>query len=191
MNKIIASIVFCLSLFTLTAHAQSKIAIVDLDTISKDYYKAQEATQGLQARMEEFKKQFEGRQEDARKIYQQIQDIGGKLKDTTLSESAKKDLEKKGNELVDQLRVEENKLKEYQATSQKILQDEYARAQKQILDKIKSSIEGYCKGKYNLVINKSGIGATTIMYTEGLTDITADVLKQLNAEKDKEKSAAK
>ncbi|MDR1191790.1 MAG: OmpH family outer membrane protein [Verrucomicrobiales bacterium] len=183
MNKIITAVLCGASLLTLSfsAQAQTKIATIDMEVLSKDYYKVQEANQLNQNRTDQFRREAEARQSDYNKLVQQIQDISGRLKDSTLSESAKKDLEKKGNELVEQARIEENKFKEYQNASLRLLQDEAGRSQKQIFDKIKDAIATYSKGKFSLVLNKSA--SIVVLYDEGLTDITADVLRLLNAEK--------
>ena len=185
MKKLLVSAALCCCFVGLSpaVQAQPKIATIDLEVLSADYVKAKEAAASLQSRFEQFRKDIESLQEDGRKLVQQIQDIQAKLRDTTISETVKKDLEKKGNDLLQQLQVKEREINERQATSQKILQEEQARSQKIILEKIREAIATFSKGKFNLVLNKANIGSVVIMYEEGLTDITPDVLKALNAAK--------
>jgi outer membrane protein len=64
--------------------------------------------------------------------------------------------------------------------------DQSQRTRKSIIDEITQSVATYSKGKYTVVLDKSGVtlnGTPALLYSEGLTDITDEVTKQLNASK--------
>ncbi|MEO0452677.1 MAG: hypothetical protein AAFY98_00900 [Verrucomicrobiota bacterium] len=60
---------------------------------------------------------------------------------------------------------------------------------KTIVDEITSSVNDFCAGKYSLVLDKSGTslnGTPSVLYTEGLTDLTEEIVKILNSKKPSE-----
>lgn len=194
MKKIIALAILSLGVITLSAQAQQvKIAVVDLGTIFNDYYKTQEASKRMQDQMDSFKKEREDRMTDYRKLIDQINALRDGLKDPTLSAAGKEEKQKKLEEKAIEARTREQEIASYDQNSSKILQDTFLRQRKQILDEIKKAVEDFSKGKYNMVFDKSGMsmnGTPAVVYQEGLTDISGEITKQLNKDKDKQPAPA-
>ncbi len=193
MKKIIAIALFCISAFTVPAHAQLKIAVVDMQAIFKDYYKTQEAEKRIQDQIASFKKEREDRLSDYRKLVDQINALKDGMKDPVASGASKKDKEQKLNEKINDARTREQEISSYDQNAGKIIQDTQMRQRKQIVDEISKAIEDFSKGKYNMVLDKSGMtlnGTSTIVYQEGMTDISAEITKQLNSNKDKQPASA-
>jgi len=193
MKKLIALAILSLGILTFSAQAQQlKIAVVDLQAIFNDYYKTQEANKRLQDQQASFKKEREDRLTDYRKLVDQINALKDGLNDPTLSATAKDEKNKKLGEKVNEARTREQEIASYDQNASKILQDTFVRQRKQILDEITKSVEEFCKGKYNLVLDKSGVTLNytpAIVYQEGVTDISAEITKQLNKDKDKQPAA--
>ena len=194
MKKIIALAILSLGVITMSAQAQQvKIAVVDLGTIFNDYYKTQEASKRMQDQMDSFKKEREDRMTDYRKLIDQINALRDGLKDPTLSAAGKDEKQKKLEEKAIEARTREQEIASYDQNSSKILQDTFLRQRKQILDEIKKAVEDFSKGKYNMVFDKSGMsmnGTPAVVYQEGLTDISGEITKQLNKDKDKQPAPA-
>ena len=81
----------------------------------------------------------------------------------------------------------QNKIQEMQTERSNEIKDELFRRHKEILDEITKVINDYSGPQgFDLVIDKSSVsaasGASLILYNSSkLIDITADVIKQLNA----------
>ncbi len=193
MKKTIAIALFCICAFTVPAQAQLKIAVVDMQTIFKDYYKTQEAEKRIQDQITSFKKEREDRVNDYHKLVDQINALKDGMKDPVASDASKKDKEQKLNEKINEARTREQEITSYDQNASKIIQDTQMRQRKQIVDEISKAIEDFSKGKYNMVLDKSGMtlnGTSTIVYQEGMTDISAEITKQLNSNKDKQPAAS-
>jgi Skp family chaperone for outer membrane proteins len=178
-----AALLFSLSI-PLHAQAPLKVAVVDLNAAFKDYAKTKEADERLKERMNSFKTERDKMMEDYRKATEQAQSLQKALQDSSLSADAKKEREEKFAEKVRELQSREREIKEYEKTSANILQEQSQRMRKTIVDEISDSVKQVAKGKYNLVMDMSGLtlnGTSSVVYQEGLTDITAEVVKHLNS----------
>jgi outer membrane protein len=193
--KSIAALVCALFLSTLALPAQGtnlKVALVDLQKCFNDYYKTEEAKARINDQGSGYQKEFNDRMEDYKKLVDQINGLRESAKDTSASESARKEREDKLREKIQEAQTRERELNEFRGTSSKLLQDLQVRQRKSIVDEINKVVENFSKGKYNLVIDKSGMtlnGTSGLVYTEGLTDITDEITKLLN--KDKPAAGAK
>jgi outer membrane protein len=195
MKKIIASslFIFCFTTLSLQA-ADLKIATIDIQQVFKNYYKTQEAEQQLQASTANYKSQYDAMTADYRKMYDQANALQNELNaDSTSSEAAKKDKQGKLRDLVGDIQKKEQEIKSFEQQTSRFIQDQSQRTRKGIIDEITSTISTYSKGKYTVVLDKSGInlnGTPTLLYSEGLADITDDVTKQLNASKSSKPAAS-
>ncbi len=173
------------SLFTPTqAHAELKVAVVEMQKIFKDYKKTQEADANLKEQMNGYKKERDERMEDYRKLVEQIKGLRDTAQDPSLSEDARTEKNQALEEKVNEARQREREIREFDGTTQKLFQDQSKRMRDKILEEIQAEIDKFAKGKYSLVFDKSGMtlnGTPTVIYTEGLTDLTDEILKTLNA----------
>jgi Skp family chaperone for outer membrane proteins len=188
MKKIIVSALFTFCFMALSLKAADlKIATIDVQQVFKNYYKTQEAEQQLQASTANYKSQYDVMVADYRKMYDQASVLQNELNaDSTSSEVAKKDKQGKLRDLLGDIQKKEQEIKSFEQQTSRFVQDQSQRTRKGIVDEITSTISTYSKGKYTVVLDKSGInlnGTPTLLYSEGLADITDDVTKQLNANK--------
>ncbi|MDX6767286.1 MAG: OmpH family outer membrane protein [Candidatus Methylacidiphilales bacterium] len=193
--KPLAAILAALFLTAASASAQTtslKVALVDLQKCFNDYYKTEEAKTRINEQGSGYQKEFNDRMEDYKKLVDQINSLREGAKDASASEAARKEREDKLKEKIQEAQTRERELNEFRGTSSKLLQDLQVRQRKSIVDEINKVVETFAKGKYNIVIDKSGMtlnGTSGLVYTEGLTDITDEIVKQLN--KDKPAGSAK
>lgn len=187
--KSLAAILAALFLSTVALPAQGtnlKVALVDLQKCFNDYYKTEDAKTRINDQGSGYQKEFNDRMEDYKKLVDQINALRESAKDTSASESARKEREEKLSEKIREAQTRERELNEFRGTSSKLLQDLQVRQRKSIVDEINKTVETFSKGKYNLVIDRSGMtlnGTSGLVYTEGLTDITDEITKLLNKDK--------
>lgn len=166
--------------------AELKIALIDMQEAFKQYYKTDEAQDRLKQDMAGYQRQMEDKREDYRKIIDQIKALQEGAKDPSASDASKKEKEQKLKEKVQEAQSRENEMNQYAQTTSKMFQDSQQRMRKTIVDEINKEIETFAKGKYNLILDKSGMtlnGTAALVYSEGMTDVTSEIVKILNKSK--------
>jgi outer membrane protein len=180
-----AAIVFSAAAATAQT-AGIKIALVDLQRCFNEYYKTEEAKERINTQGNGYQKEFNDRMEDYKKLVDQINGLREGEKDPSLSEAARKERQDRLREKIQEAQTRERELNDFRQTSARLLQDQQMRMRKTIVDEINKKVEEFSKGKYNLVLDKSGQtlnGTSSLVYTEGVTDITDEVIKALNKDK--------
>ncbi|NJL19184.1 MAG: OmpH family outer membrane protein [Bdellovibrionaceae bacterium] len=178
------------------AQAQSpgRIAVIDLQAVFKEYYKTKEADSRLKDQMSGYKKERDERMESYRKLVEQLGGLRDAANDPSLSPEAKKDKTQKFEEKFNEARAMEQEMRNFESTTSKLFQDQTQRMRKTIVDEISAVLEQFCKGKYDLVLDKSGVtlnGTPTLLYSENVTDLTEEITRKINATKGAEGSAPK
>ncbi|NJK90708.1 MAG: OmpH family outer membrane protein [Blastochloris sp.] len=187
MRTLILSTISLLSLSLASiCQAETKIALVDMQEAFKQYYKTNDAQERLKQDMATFQKNFEEKKTDMNKLVDQLNGLIERAKDPSASETAKKEAEQKVREKQQEAAARERELLAFRDQTSKMFQDSQARMRKGIVDEINEAIVTFSKGKYNLVMDKSGMtlnGTPALVYTEGVTDITQEIIKTLNKSK--------
>ncbi|MEM6883824.1 MAG: OmpH family outer membrane protein [Verrucomicrobiota bacterium] len=168
------------------AHAELKVAVIEMQKIFKEFNKTKEADISIKEEQNGYKKQRDERMESYRKLAEQIKGLRDEAMDPSLSDAAKDDKNKAYEEKVNEARQLEREIREFDQTTVKLLRDQSTRMRDQILKEIQAEIDTFAKGKYSIVLDKSGMtlnGTSTVVYTEGLTDLTDELIKRLNAKK--------
>jgi outer membrane protein len=187
--KCISRLFAVLLLSATAASAQTgalKIALVDLQKCFNDYYKTEDAKTRINDQGAGYQKEFNDRMEDYKKLVDQINGLREGEKDPSLSEAARKEKQDRLREKIQEAQTRERELNDFRGTSSRLLQDQQMRMRKTIVDEINKRVEDFAKGKYNLVLDKSGQtlnGTSSLVYTEGVTDITDEIIKALNKDK--------
>jgi len=184
IKKLLILTTAALAVSSLTAQAELKVAVIDLQKVFEDYYKTKEADSRLKDQMEGFKTTRDERLADYRKLVDQIKSLRESVEDPSLSEEARKDKELKYQEKFNEARQREQELRSYEQTTAKLLQDQSGRMRQTIVEEINTTVEEFCAGKYDLVIDKTGntvSGTPVILYSENLTDLTTEIVKILNS----------
>lgn len=175
--------------FAAAAPAQTvglKIALVDLQKCFNEYWKTEDAKTRINESAAGYQKELNDQMEDYKKLVDQINGLREGANDPSLSEAARKEKQDKLKEKAQEAADRERKINEFRGSSSKLLQDQQMRMRKNIVDEINKKIEEFAKGKYNMILDKSGmtLNATpTLVYSEGITDVTDEIVKALNKDK--------
>jgi Skp family chaperone for outer membrane proteins len=168
------------------AAQNTKIGIIDLKIAFDGYYKTQQADEKIKERGSELEKTFVEMKEEFDTMQGSFQQLGQSLEDSSISEVERnnriKQLEDKRMDLIER----QKSLEQYQAQAQRTLGDQRTRARTNILNDIAKVTTQISKSRsLTIVFDKSAqtVNQTpVIMFLgDGLTDITDDVLKELNS----------
>lgn len=166
--------------------AELKIAVIDLSKVFKEYYKTEEAETRLKEQMTNFQKDRDERMEDYKKLVDQLKSLQQGIQDPAIGEQARKEKENTLKGKKDEARTRERELREFELTTQKLYRDQSLRMRSTIVEEIQKVITSVSKGKFNLVLDKSGSstnGVALCIYAEGVNEITGQVIKELNKTK--------
>ena len=178
----------CGALVVTSAHAQSKIGVVDLKKVFDGYWRTKQADVTLKDRAADFDKARGGLLEDYKKASEDFKKLIEAANDQAVSaderDKRKKELEKKQNDLRDQ----ENAIRTFDQNSRQTLGELQLRMRESVLRDIRGVVEEKARGAgYQMVLDTAAVTAnqtpvimfTTLTGTEN--DISDAVLKQLNA----------
>jgi Skp family chaperone for outer membrane proteins len=187
VTKFIAALVAVFAL-TLPAHAQNKIAVVDLKKVFDTYYRTRIADTQLKdsaADLDKLRKgmidEYQKSNEDFKKLLEGINDpsIGAEEKD-----KRRKEAEKKQGEI----REQENSIRTFDNNSRQGILEKQKRLRDSVLRDIRGVVEEKSKAAgYNLVFDVAAesVNQTPVLIYNSLVggpdDLTEPVLKQLNA----------
>jgi len=169
------------------ANADLKVAVIDLGKAFDSFYKTKDASNKIDEKKATYEKEiqdqvteFSHMQDDAKKLYDQAND-------QTLSAAARADksaaLAQKNQDLLNM----KNKIQEMNTERTNEIKDEIVRRHKEILDEITKDINDYAGPQgYDLVIDISSASTASsvsivLYHSSKMIDITADIIKQLNA----------
>ncbi len=183
----ILTLVFAATLAS-SAHAQTKVAVVDMKKVFDGYWRTKEADRQLKERAADFEKARGGIVEDYKKANEEFGKLRESANDPAVSEdernNRKKNLEKK----VGELREQENSLRTFDQNMRQSIADQQLRLRESVLRDIKGVVEEKAKaGSFQLVMDTAAISANQtpiVVYTTllgGDSDLSDAVLKQLNA----------
>jgi len=185
MNKILLLCFLILAPISL-ASADLKIAVIDLNKAFESYYKTQDAQAHLKEKQDGYIKDLQDLKASYDRMGEEAQKLHDQSIDATLSPEARADKEKALKVKMQELQTMGAKLQETKTERSNELQDEFMRRRKEIVDEITKIITDYSGPQgFDMVIDKSATspsGVPSLLYNSSkLTDITADIVKQLNA----------
>jgi outer membrane protein len=190
MNKIVTRLLLALGLSTLlqltAGAAEQKIAIIDLQSVFTNYFKTKIADAAIRDEAGALDKdrksltdQYQKLTEDYKKA---IEDASNQAISADERDKRKKAAEGKLIEINDL----EQQIKQFDRTARGNLEEKQRMAREKILTQIKSVVATKAQaGKYTMVLDTAGEGlsrTSVVFYNNGEHDITAEVLKALNAD---------
>lgn len=154
-----------------------KVAVVDLETIKQQYNKALDNAKGLGAAFESAKAQMGSMVEKLKKLQSEAEAAKKDAENPVLSETArtqkKAEFEAKAQEFLKAQQEARNFEQQAGGTFQKRAQE----LDRDILNEVKAKTEIVAKEKGVDVVVPKGL----VLYSVGTIDISADVVKLLNA----------
>jgi outer membrane protein len=175
-------------LLAVSAHAEVKVAVIDLKKVFDGYYRTKQADTQLKERAADFDKARSGLIEDYKKANAEFTKLIESANDQAVSaderDKRKKEVEKKQSELKEQ----EDSIRKFDANSRQSLGEQQLRMRDSVLKDIRGAIEEKCKASgFQLVVDTAATSVNqtpVVIYTSLLgseNDISDAVLKSLNA----------
>ena len=169
--------------FTCGAWAQdfSKIAVVDYNTILKDYYKAKESQKQMEDLAANYQKERNERDAGLKTLVESINGLEKDLQDPALSDAKKKEKEGQRKTKMEEGQVKQREMMAFAQTASKILEDKRQRLTQELTEDINKALAQVAKNKYTMVFVKPQIPTPgALIFSEGMDDVTAQVLGILN-----------
>jgi Skp family chaperone for outer membrane proteins len=195
MNKLLFLCFLVLAPVSL-ASADLKIAVIDLGKAFDSYYKTQDAQARIKEKTDLFQKDYEDLVATYNHLGQEAQALKDASTDATLSADARSDKSKALQAKAQDLQSMQRKIEEMKVERQREIQDEIMRRHQEIVGEITKVINDYSGPQgFDLVLDKSSASGTSgvhyLLYSSSkLTDITADIIKTLNANRPAGSAAA-
>jgi outer membrane protein len=174
-----------LALTSLPVFGQNKVATVDLKKLFDNYYKTKLATQAIQDRATDMDKDYTTMAKDLKSKGDDYEKLLESASDPAVSDQERQRRKASAADLLKQLQDDKASIDQYERQAQMTLADQKQRMRDNILDEIKKVVAVQAKaGGYTLVLDSAAEtvnGTPSIVFTTGESDLTTDVLKQLNA----------
>ena len=176
------------ALMATSAHAQTKVGVVDLKKVFDGYWRTKQADTQLKERAADFDKARNGLIEDYKKANEDFRKLIEAANDQAVSaeerDKRKKEVEKKQADLKEQ----ENSIRTFDQNSRQSLGEQQGRMRESVLRDIKGALEEKARGGgYQMVLDVAAVSANqtpVVMFTTltgSENDLSDAVLKQLNA----------
>jgi Skp family chaperone for outer membrane proteins len=185
LRKTVLALLLTVPLCGLAAPAQTKIGTVDLRKLFDGYWKTKQAQASLNARKAELDADDKTMREGLKKGSDEYQKLLEQANDQAISSEERDRRKQAAADKLKQLQESKNALDTFERQAQVTLSEQGQRMRENLLADIKAAIATQARAAgYSLVIDAAAETAnatTAVVYTSGENDLTAAVLKQLNA----------
>lgn len=187
MNKPLSILLMIVALGVgTTAHAQFKsIVTVDMKKLFDDYYKTPTARAKLEETRDQFATEFKNKQEDLKKQVEELNQLREEQDRPEYTPEVREEKRKTMNEKLASMQRFQRELEEYRRSHQEILQQQSMRMREGLLEEITEVVKIEAKQRGLIfVLDRSGNtlnGMPGVVFSDDSLDITADILKILNA----------
>lgn len=164
----------------MSASAQNKIATVDMKKLLKTYYKTKMAENALEKKRDDLRKELKDMADGLDKAKVDYKALLDQANDPAISSDERDRRKQAAGDKVREINNSQTALEQFQRQAEAQLQDQSQRMSSQLIIEIQKAVGDKAKtAGYSLVVNSANPDA--IVYSADSTDITDDVLKQLNA----------
>ncbi len=164
--------------------AEEKVVVVNLDRAFDEFYKKKLANDQLQEQADEFKKERTGLVGDLKKMQEVFNAARDEAQNTALSEDARNQKRAEAEEKLVEIREQEGKVRRYDETHQRQLDEQTRRMRKRLVEEIKAVVIAHARQQgYVAVLDSSGNslnGVEFVVYNDPKLDITDVIIEQLN-----------
>jgi outer membrane protein len=187
-NSIFKPVLWCVAatiLLAADAHAQAKIAVVDMKKAFEMFYKTKEAETQIKSQGAEADKVFKGMLEDYKKASQEYKGLLDGSNDQAVSQEERDKRKGAAEKKLMDLQEIEKSVKQYEKSAKENIAALEKRMRDKIVDQIREVVNRLSKnGSYTLVLDLAAVTpyqTPIILYTDGQNDLTDAVVKELNA----------
>lgn len=168
------------------------LVYVDLDKVFEEFYKTKLADGQLKEQADQYREERTKMVDDFKKLQDDFKAARDEAQDTALSEEARNARRAAAEEKLVELRETENKIRRFEESRRRQLDEQTRRVRTKLVDEIKETIAKLARERnYTAVIDASGEnlnGVSTVLYYEPKADITAELITLLNKGKADSKS---
>jgi Skp family chaperone for outer membrane proteins len=180
---LLASVFFtCL---TQGAHAQGKIATIDLRHVFDKYHKTIAGSVSMKEEAAEVKQQLTAMVDRFRNQEQEFRTVRERSNDQALTSEERERNKRAAEQMLVGLRAREEDIRRFEEDSERRLGETNRRKRDQIVQEIREVIKARAKAAgYSLVLDTSAEGLANtpvVIFSTGENDLTEPVLQQLNA----------
>ena len=165
------------------AEGQS-LAFVDLDKVFNEYDKTKQADVKLKEQADTFNAERKKLIDEFEKLQEEFATAREEAQNSALSEDARAEKRDEAENKLVEVRDYENKVRRFDETRRKQLDDQSRRIRKDIVEEIRGIINTYSLKKgYTAVIDSSGQsfnGVEMILFVEPKVDITEAIIGEVN-----------
>lgn len=170
---------------TSAAHAQNKIATIDLKRVFDSYWKTQQADTTLREKATEFEKKNKTMVEDYQKSAEEYKKLLDSANDAAVSAEEKEKRKKTAETKLLELNEIEQSIKQFERSARAQISEQQRLMREKILNEIRELINSKSTAAgYNLVIDTAADSVNNtpvILFKSGQADLTDEVLTQLNS----------
>lgn len=162
----------------LKAADQQKIFVVDMAEVYDKFYKTEPAQKNFQILANQAKTEFDKKVQEGRKFFDERQALVSKYENPTLSEAAKKDLEKQIDALDEKINQKTEEINRFRMEQDEKLNQQRQAILAEHLKEINTNIETLAKSKnVDIILNKGNGG---VLYAKEEFELTKEVIELVN-----------
>jgi len=164
--------------------ADQNIVFIDLDRAFTDFYKTKLADAQLKEQADEFNDERRQLVDGFEKLQEDFNTLREESQNPALSEEARTESRNKAEDMLIELRDYESRIRRFDESRRKQLDDQSRRMRKRIVDEILQALQNHARVEgYDAVIDTSAQslnGVEAVLYVDAKLDITDDILNVLN-----------
>ncbi len=185
-----AAIACSASVLPAGAADDQRIISVDLDKVFNEFYKTKLADAQLKEQAEEFKEERKTLVTNFKAMQDEFNSARDEAQNTGLSEDVRNQKRAEAEEKLVEIREQESKIRRFDESRQKQLDEQSRRMRKRLIDEISEVVQTYARQQgFSTVIDSSGDslnGVSIVVYNDPRNDITDAVIELLNKGKTSE-----
>lgn len=185
-----AAIACSASVLPAGAADDQRIISVDLDKVFNEFYKTKLADAQLKEQAEEFKEERKTLVTNFKAMQDEFNSARDEAQNTGLSEDVRNQKRAEAEEKLVEIREQESKIRRFDESRQKQLDEQSRRMRKRLIDEISEVVQTYARQQgFSTVIDSSGDslnGVSIVVYNDPRNDITDAVVELLNKGKTSE-----
>ena len=185
-RKLTIALTASLMLAAVPAQAQEalKIATVDMQQLFKEYHRTNTAQKDINIERAKIQKENNERLTRIRELEAELQGLRKQLEDPSISDKKKQELFKGFQAKTQEGVALDRERREYLQRRNTALNEKMVQRMRGILEEIRKMVEDHAKSDdFDYVFDKSGMSTSQVpflLYTKDATDMTGDLLKELN-----------
>ena len=177
--------ILLLAFLSVPALAQTKIGTVDLRKLFDGYWKTKQAQAVLNDRKTQLDKDDKSMRDDLKKASEEYQKLLEQANDQAISADERDKRKQAAADKLKQLQDSKTAIDQFERQAQVTLAEQSQRMRDNILNEIKAAVAAKAKAAGYLLVIDAAAGNrqshAAVVYSSGENDLTAAVLKQLNA----------